>query len=50
MGRKDQIKQIKKTKTRFLNCTGYLNSTENPIKQDLLLVLVLVRQENFLNY
>ena len=26
----------------FLLCTGYLNSIKNPIKQDLLLILVLV--------
>ena len=35
--------------TKFLRCTGYLNSIKNPIKQDLLQILVLVRQQNFLN-
>ena len=36
--------KAKKIKTKFLRCTGYLNSIKNPIKQDLLLILVLVRQ------
>ena len=40
---------VKKIKTKFLRCTGYLNSIKNPIKQDLLQILVLVRQQNFLN-
>ena len=43
------VSKLKKIKTKFLRCTGYLNSIENPIKQDLLLILVLVRQQNFLN-
>ena len=30
-------------------CTGYLSSIKVPIKQDLLLILDLVRQQNFLN-
>ena len=42
------VSKLKKTKTKFLRCTGYLNSTRNPIKQDLLLILVLVRPQNFL--
>ena len=41
--------KLKKIKTKFLRCTGYLNSIKNPIKQDFLLILVLVRQQNFLN-
>ena len=41
--------KIKKTKTKFLRGTGYLNSIKNPIKQDSLPILVLVRQKNFLN-
>ena len=41
--------RLKKIKTKILHCTGYLNSIKNPIKQDLLLILVLVRQLNFLN-
>ena len=40
---------LKKIKTKFPRCTGHLNSIKNPIKQDLLLILVLVRQQNFLN-
>ena len=44
------VSKLKKTKTMFLRCTGYLNSIKsNPIKQDLLLILVLVRQQSFLN-
>ena len=43
------VSKLKKTKTRYLRCTGYLNSIKNPIKQDLLLIRVLVRQQNFLN-
>ena len=38
--------KAKETKTEFLHCTGYLNSI-HPI--DLLLFLVVVRQQNFLN-
>ena len=37
------VSKLKKIKTKFLRCTGYLNSIKNPIKQDLLLILVLVR-------
>ena len=36
------MSKLKKTKTKFLRCTGYLNSIKKPIKQDLLLILVLV--------
>ena len=43
------VKAKEKNKTKFLRCTGYLNSIRKPIKQDLLLILVLVRQQNFLN-
>ena len=42
------VTKLKKIKTKFLRCTGYLNSIKYPIKQDLLLVLVLVRRQNFL--
>ena len=42
------VSKLKKTNTKFLRCTGYLNSIKI-IKQDLLLILVLVRPENFLN-
>ena len=42
------VSKLKKIKTKFLRCTGYINSIENPIKQDLLLILVLVWQQNFL--
>ena len=38
------VSKLKKIKTKFLR-----NSIKNPIKQDLLLILVLVRQQNFLN-
>ena len=41
--------KLKKIKTKFLRCTCYLYSMKNPVKQDLLLILVLVRQLNFLN-
>ena len=41
--------KLKKTKTRFLRYTGYLNSINTPIKQDILIILVLVRQQSFLN-
>ena len=41
------VSKLKKTKTKFLLCTGYLNSIKKPIKQDLLIILVLVRQQNF---
>ena len=43
------VSKQKKIKTKFLCCTGYLNSIKTPIKQGLLLILVLVRQQNFLN-
>ena len=43
------VSKLKKINTKFLRCTGYLNSIETPIKQDILLILVLVRQQNFLN-
>ena len=43
------VSKLKNTKTTFLRCTGYLNSIKKPIKQDLLLILVLVRRQNFLN-
>ena len=43
------VSKLKKIKTKFLRCTGYLNSIKTAIKQDLLLVLVFVRQQNSLN-
>ena len=43
------VSKLKKIKTKFLHCTGYLNSIKTSIKPDLLLILVLVRQQNFLN-
>ena len=43
------VSKLKKIKTQFLRRTGYLNYIKTPIKQDLLLILVLVRQQNFLN-
>ena len=43
------VSKLKKIKTKYLRCTGYLNSIKTPIKLDLLLILVLVRQQNFLN-
>ena len=43
------VSKLKKIKTKFLRCTGYLYSIKNPIKQDLLLLLVLVRQQNLHN-
>ena len=42
------VSELKKTKTKFLRCTGYLNPNKHHIKQELLLILVLVRQQNFL--
>ena len=42
--------KAKENQDKVLRCTGYLNSIKNPIKQDLLLILVLVRQQNFLNF
>ena len=44
------VSKLKKIKTKFLRCTGYLNSMKNHIKQDLLLILVHARQQNFLNF
>ena len=41
------VSKLKKFKTKFLRCTGYLNSMKTPIKQDLLLDLVLVRPKTF---
>ena len=43
------VSKLKITKTKFIRCTGYLNSIKNPIKQDSLLIQVLVRQQNFFN-
>ena len=43
------VSKLKKIKTKFLHFTGYLSSIKNPIKQDLLLILVLARQQNYLN-
>ena len=40
------VSLLKKTKTRFLRCTDYLNFIKT-IKQDLLLILVLVQQRTF---
>ena len=40
------VSKLKKIMTKFLRCTGYLNSIKKTIKQDLL--LVLVRQQSFL--
>ena len=42
------VSELKKTKTKVLRCTGYLNY-KIPIMQDLLLILVLIRQQNFIN-
>ena len=41
------VSKLKKIKTKFLRCTGYLNSISNPINQDLLLILVLVDNRTF---
>ena len=43
------VSKLKKIKTKFLRSTGYLNSIKTPIKQELLLILVLVGQQNFPN-
>ena len=43
------ISKLKKTKTTFRRCTGYPNSIKKTIKQELLLILVLIRQQNFPN-
>ena len=36
------VLKLKKTKIKFLCCTGYLKLHKTPIKQNLLLILVLV--------
>ena len=36
------VPKLKKIRTKFLCSTGYLNSIKTPIKQNLLLILVLV--------
>ena len=41
------VSKLKKIKTKFVRCTGYIISIKNPTKQDLLLILVFVRQQNF---
>ena len=43
------VSKLKKTKTMFPSYTGYLKSIKKTIKQDLLLILVLVRQQNLVN-
>ena len=43
------VSRLKKINTKFLRCTGYLNFIKKTIKQDLLPMLDLVRQQNFLN-
>ena len=43
------VSKLMKTKTKFLRCTGFLHSIKKPIKQDMVLILVLVRQHNFIN-
>ena len=43
------VSKLRKIKTKFLRCTGYLNSIKKTIKQELVLIIVLVRQQNFLN-
>ena len=43
------VTRLKNIKKKFRRCTGYLNSIKKTIKQDLILILVLVRQHNFLN-
>ena len=43
------VSKLKKIKIKFRRFTGYLSSIKDPIKQDLLLILVLVRQHKFLN-
>ena len=42
------VSKLKKPRQN-LHCTGYLNSIKTINKQDLLLILVLVRQQNCLN-
>ena len=41
---------LRKAKTDFLRCIGYLNFKKDRIKHDLLQIQVLVLQLNFLNY
>ena len=41
--------KLKKIKTKFLRWTGLPKLHKNPIKQDLLLILVLERQQNCLD-
>ena len=43
------VSKLMKIKTKFLRCTGYLNPIKKPINQVLLLILVLVRKQNFFN-
>ena len=43
------VSKQKKTRQSSFALLGFLNSIKKPIKQDLLLILVLVRQQNFLN-
>ena len=43
------VSKLKKIKTKFLRCTGYLNSIKSPIKPDLLLILVRVQQHTELS-
>ena len=42
------VSKLKKIKKKFLRCSGYLISIKNPIKQDLLLILVFVRLSKLL--
>ena len=42
------VVKAKEINTKFLRCTGYLK-LKKPYKASLLLILVLVRQQNFLN-
>ena len=43
------VSKLKKIKTKFLRCTGYLNSIKKSYKARFIAILVLVRQQNFLN-
>ena len=43
------VPKLKTTKTKLLRCTVYPNFIKKIIKQDLLQIIVLVRQQNFLN-
>ena len=40
------MSKLKKTKTKSLRYTSYLNSMKTHIKHDLLLIQLLVRQQN----